>query len=53
MSTIFSRDSRLAATREEITRRLGAAETKRLMAEGADASVDDALAQIADWLRAG
>ncbi|MFO7573495.1 MAG: adenylate/guanylate cyclase domain-containing protein [Gaiellaceae bacterium] len=53
VSTIFSRDARLAATREEITRRLGAAETKRLMAEGADASVDDALAQIADRLRAG
>jgi hypothetical protein len=53
VDTIFPRSDRLERTREEIARRLGAVETDRLAADGAAASVDDALALIADWLRAG
>lgn len=40
------------AAREEISRRLGVDETKRLMADGAATSVDDALAEILGSLRA-
>jgi hypothetical protein len=53
VSTIFSRSDRHDRTREEITRRLGIDETKRLMDDGAALGVDGSLAKIAGWLRAG
>ncbi len=51
VSTIFPREPRLDAVRDEIVRRLGPDESARLRAEGAASSVDDALAQIHRWLR--
>ncbi len=51
MPTIFPRETRHAAVRTEIEKRLGAGEAERLRAEGAAATADDALRQVRSWLR--
>jgi hypothetical protein len=51
VSTIFPREPRLDAARAEIAGRLCRDETDRLLAEGAAASIDEALARIRGWLR--
>jgi len=51
VETIFPREPRQDAVREKLAARLGADATATLMADGAAATIDDALARIGGWLR--
>jgi hypothetical protein len=51
VAAILPRGPRLDAAREEIVRRLGDDEARRLLADGAATGVDDPLAKIAGWLK--
>ena len=53
IATIYPRGPRLQAVREEIVRHLGRDETTRRMADGAATGMDELLARICTWLRAG